>query len=79
MTFPAGWNNPSHDQLPEIIRSLKHPNQSDIKRNIAELRLAREDAEYRPAVNIGLNRAKDMLRITDEVFRALKGSKTNER
>ena len=53
--FRYGWSNPSHEQLPRLIRgklSLPESSRRELLRAIRRLRMAREDADYRPAVSI---------------------------
>jgi len=53
--FPHGWNNPSHDQLPSLIRNngtLESETRRKIARLLRELRTFREDADYRPGRTI---------------------------
>ncbi len=49
--FPAGWNNPSHEQLPDLIQNNGDLNLSARRTATRILRLLRnfrEDADYRP-------------------------------
>ncbi|MGB2823318.1 MAG: HEPN domain-containing protein [Phycisphaerae bacterium] len=56
VTFRYGWSNPSHEQLPRLIRdkltSFGEASRRELLRAIRRLRMAREDADYRPAVSI---------------------------
>ncbi|MDQ2687135.1 MAG: HEPN domain-containing protein [Armatimonadota bacterium] len=50
--FAHGWNNPAHEQLPALIRnglSLPPNARRQLAQAIRRLRLARENADYRPA------------------------------
>ena len=55
VSFHAGWNNPSHDQIP---RWLAHHGKWPIGRRrlianaMRRLRMARENADYRPSISI---------------------------
>ena len=69
---PQGWNNPAHDQLPEIIRRLPTADKARLVEIAATLRLGREDADYRPHVSMGPGRAREMLRLCVEGFELLK-------
>ena len=43
--FPHGWNNPSHDQLPELIHSDGHLLASERRAMTRLLRVLREERE----------------------------------
>lgn len=49
--FVRGWNNPSHEQLPDLIRNngdLSVSSRRQIGHQLTYLRTVREDADYRP-------------------------------
>ena len=49
--FPIGWNNPSHEQLPDLVQNngdLALPARRTVARILRLLRNFREDADYRP-------------------------------
>jgi uncharacterized protein (UPF0332 family) len=49
--FPVGWNNPSHEQLPDLIANngdLSQATRKEVRRLLRILRSSREDADYRP-------------------------------
>ncbi len=49
--FPHGWNNPTHEQLPALVRNglpLSQPRRRPINQALRRLRYAREDSDYRP-------------------------------
>ena len=79
-SFPRGWNNPAHDQLPDMVL-----NNTDFPQNIRRrlrqtlvvLRRAREDADYRPTANVGRDIALEGLRRADAFLRDLE--RTNGR
>ena len=55
VTFAHGWNNPSHEQLPDLVlnnMSLPRNTRYQINRIMRRLRTARENADYRPAATI---------------------------
>lgn len=55
VSFPHGWKNPSHEQMPELIaHNLPLPpvTRRQMNRNIRFLRDAREGADYRPGAVI---------------------------
>jgi uncharacterized protein (UPF0332 family) len=53
--FAHGWNNPAHDQLPELVlhnTTLPRNARYQINKALRRLRKAREDADYRPGTTI---------------------------
>src|SRR5436190_21436449 len=53
--FPHGWNNPSHEQMPDLVaHNLPLPSGTRRRMNsyIRLLRGLREDADYRPGASI---------------------------
>jgi uncharacterized protein (UPF0332 family) len=49
--FAHGWNNPSHEQLPDLIRnngSIAIEVRRSVNQMLREMRAVREDADYRP-------------------------------
>jgi uncharacterized protein (UPF0332 family) len=53
--FPHGWNNPAHDQLPELVlhnSTLPRNTRYQINKALRRLRKAREDADYRPGAAV---------------------------
>jgi hypothetical protein len=53
--FPRGWNNPAHDQLPELVlrnTSLPRNTRYQINKALRRLRKARENADYRPGASV---------------------------
>jgi uncharacterized protein (UPF0332 family) len=72
--FAHGWNNPGHDQLPQLVlhnttwpRGVRYP----VNRALRRLRNAREDADYRPAASIERRDALGYLRDASFVLRAM--------
>ncbi len=72
--FAHGWNNPAHDQLPELIlntmrlpRALRFP----LNRAVRRLRTARENVDYRPHTPIDRPDAIRFLRDASFVLREL--------
>jgi hypothetical protein len=54
-TFEHGWNNPSHEQLPDLIRNngdLPVVTRRQIVARLRLLRVTREDADYRPGATV---------------------------
>ena len=49
--FPQGWNNPTHEQLPELIQNngdISFTARRQITQRLVALRISRESADYRP-------------------------------
>ena len=71
VSFPADWNNPAHNQLPDLIlnniRRVPKAGRYRLRQTIIRLRRAREDADYRPGADI--TRAVAVASIRD-VYRA---------
>ncbi|GAB4470394.1 MAG: hypothetical protein OHK0029_43210 [Armatimonadaceae bacterium] len=62
--FPQGWNNPSHDQLPDLIRNngdLTRSVRRTVSRLLRVLRHSREDADYRMGITVNAVTAQDCL------------------
>jgi len=74
LSFAHGWNNPTHDQLPQMVSSnlpLAAGTRRGINRRIRILRGLREDADYRPAAAVDRADARDCLQQAAWVLRAL--------
>jgi uncharacterized protein (UPF0332 family) len=72
--FAQGRNNPSHDQLPELIRNngdLPVVTRRRVSRLLGGLRHAREDADYRPGVTVDRTTALDSLHQSAAVLNLL--------
>ena len=53
--FPPGWNNPSHEQLPDLIGNngdLTVNTRRGVRKILRELRHLREAADYRMGVTV---------------------------
>jgi uncharacterized protein (UPF0332 family) len=60
VTFAHGWNNPAHDQVPELVLhnlGLPHNTRFQLNKAIRRLRIERENADYRPQVKLERNDA----------------------
>ena len=74
VTFPHGWNNPAHDQLPEfVLNNLALPQYAkyEINKALRRLRQTREDADYRPRVGIAEDDAIKSFRDAAFILRIL--------
>jgi uncharacterized protein (UPF0332 family) len=72
--FANGWNNPSHEQLPDLITRNGNLEMS-VRRLIAKLlrvlRAAREDAEYRLGRTVNETTARMAIEMLGRIRRAL--------
>lgn len=64
--FAHGWHNPAHDQLPDLVlnnMTRPRPTRFQINKALRRLRIERENADYRPRIQISqrtaLNCARD--------------------
>jgi uncharacterized protein (UPF0332 family) len=74
MSFPHGWNNPSHEQLTNIVTDHLLLPRWTRRRMISRLRLlrrAREDADYRPGAPVDADVARDCLQIASSILKTL--------
>ena len=75
--FPHGWNNPSHDQLPDLIRkngNLSLWTRRRISQLLNTMRSVREDADYRPGRTVNIEIALEQLQNAATVLRLLEGT-----
>ncbi|HET6384026.1 MAG TPA: hypothetical protein VFJ58_11600 [Armatimonadota bacterium] len=64
MNFPAGWNNPSHEQLPDLIGNnggLTINSRRTVRKMLRALRSLREDADYRMGRTVDVESARTAL------------------
>ena len=74
LSFPHGWANPSHEQLPDLVNHNLPLPPSTRHRLIGRLRLlrrAREVADYRPGLSVDRALALQCLRDAEAVLREL--------
>jgi hypothetical protein len=65
LTFAHGWNNPAHEQVPDLIlhnTTLPMNTRRRLRKLLRVLREAREDADYRPGITIDRTLALNCLR-----------------
>ncbi len=74
VSFAHGWNNPAHEQLPELVmnninlpRKAKH----ELRKALLILRPSRENADYRPQVSIDRRLALESVVLAQSVIRIL--------
>lgn len=70
--FAHGGNNPSHEQLPEIVRRLQRNDQNDILDLLNRLRDYRILADYGVGRKISVYDARQRVRDCVEVFEKLR-------
>ena len=74
INFAHGWNNPSHEQLPDLVLNnlaLPRSTKFEINKSIRRLRMTREDADYRPGLTIDRKRTLDSLHDAIDVLTLL--------
>ena len=72
--FPPDWNNPTHEQLPELIFTNGGYSLSTrrlMRKNLRELRILREDSDYRIGRTVDAQSARNALLMADVVFARL--------
>ncbi len=72
--FPPGWNNPSHQQLPDLLQNNSHLTSSARRTAARILRLLRnfrEDADYRPGRTVDAITVKTALLAVATLFEVL--------
>jgi len=77
VAFGRGWNNPPHEQLPRLVRgNLQAPEwqRREINHALRRLRLHREDADYRPAAEVGQIVARDCLRDASMIIQRMEAA-----
>jgi uncharacterized protein (UPF0332 family) len=74
--FPNGWNNPSHDQLPDLIvnnGSIEPSMRRALAQYLYQLRFTRETADYRPGKTIEKSDAFSCLQKSEKALEILLG------
>lgn len=69
--FPTDWNNPSHEQLPDLIGNngdLSLSTRRKVRRILHELRLLRETADYRMGMTVDSGTVTSALLLADSLF-----------
>jgi len=72
--FPQGWNNPSHEQLPDLVQNngdLSPPARRTVARILRLLRGFREDADYRPGRTVDAATVRTSLLAVSTLFEVL--------
>lgn len=75
ITFGYGGNNPTHNELPNLIVSnlsgVSVGERHKVRKSVRVLQAMRAEADYVPAVSIGRQEARNALREADRVLRLL--------
>jgi len=74
VTFPSGWQNPTHEQLPRWLRRGKKWPDRDRRKLVTAirgLRKAREDADYRPGRSLTRSEVIRLLKQASLILQAL--------
>lgn len=77
LSFAHGWNNPAHDQLPDLVGNnlpLPQNTRRSLRKVLRILRRARESADYRPGATIDRALALDCIRYAIIVLHLLEVS-----
>ena len=72
--FPVGWNNPSHEQLPDLVQnngSFDISARRTAARILRLLRNFREDADYRPGRTVDAAKVRTALLTVATLFEVL--------
>ena len=72
--FPPDWNNPTHEQLPDLIANngnIKRSSRRRIATALRQLRTFREDADYRHGITVDAQRAREAILLAVTVFALL--------
>ena len=69
--FPPGWNNPSHQQLPDLILNngeLPQSSRRTLAHLLRALRTAREDSDYRPGRTVDESGARAAILAMEKIY-----------
>ncbi len=73
--FPVGWNNPSHEQLPDLLANNGNFSlniRRTVRKILRELRILREDADYRTGRTVDSETVRASLLMASTLFERLK-------
>ena len=74
ISYPFGWNNPAHEQMPDLVlNNTDYPQlvRRRLRSTLIVLRRARETAEYRPAASVDRATALESVRLASLAIRDL--------
>jgi uncharacterized protein (UPF0332 family) len=74
VNFPPGWNNPKHEQLPDLVGNngdFSVSTRRTVRRILRELRLLREDADYRMGRTVNAETARAAMLMVSTTFERL--------
>ena len=81
VAFAHGWNNPAHEQVPDLVLhnlSLPRNTRYEINKALRRLRMERENADYRPRIEItpstAVNSVRDALTIINLLEEQIDGN-----
>ena len=72
--FPPNWNNPTHEQLPDLMFTNGNYSLSTrraVRKILRELRTLREDADYRIGITVDGQSVRTVLQMARAVFERL--------
>jgi len=72
--FPSGRNNPSHEQLPDLVRNngdLPLSARQEVSRILRTLQRSRVDADYRPGQTVDASTVAGALLAVAKLFKIL--------
>ena len=75
--FARGWGNPTHDQLPDLIRNngdLPVAVRKQVSQLLRSLRVQRENADYRPGLTVDRQEAQNCLHRAEAVLDLLEAN-----
>ena len=74
LSFPPGWSNPSHEQLPDLIRNngdLTINTRRTVRMILRQVRSLREDADYRMGRTVDATSVRVALPMASALFERL--------
>lgn len=69
--FPLDWNNPTHEQLPSLMRNngeFTVNTRRRIAKILRQLRTFREDSDYRPGITVEAKRSREAILLALSLF-----------
>ena len=73
MTFPHGWSNPHHSEIPGIVDHCRGVPKSEVKRAVRRLERSRISADYGVGQTVNASEARERVRDCAYVFREVAG------
>jgi hypothetical protein len=72
LAFSHGWQNPAHDQLPDLLynyTTMTLNTRRRVRKLLRVLRQSREDADYRPGITVNRETALNAVRDASVILR----------